>query len=180
MTTSGERPVTTAGESRQEEASSGSTRMTMGIIVERRRTRSRWEPWSWLPVEALPGAPEGEPWRVLAEGDGWTRYHAGNLPLVMRKGVTGEYRLNLSQASPRLYVVLRRSGEAAIPWRPLLVTAAPDEAGSYLDGGEELVEGVPMPPAVQAWVQDFVTRHHVEKPFVKRKRSRRLLVGGEP
>ncbi|MDX6752257.1 DUF3305 domain-containing protein [Geminicoccaceae bacterium 1502E] len=156
----------------------GSTSMEVGIIVERRQSRSPWQEWAWQPVEALPGAPATEPWRTVAEGPGWTRFHAANLPLVLKKAETAEYLVNLAQAAPRLYVVLRQAA-GPMPWRPLLVTAAPDEAGSYLDGGEELVEGVPMPPAVQAWLHDFIARHHVEKPFIKRKRSKKLLVGGE-
>jgi hypothetical protein len=28
-----------------------------------------------------------------------------------------------------------------------------------------------MPAAVIAWLRDFVDRHHVERPFVKRKRG---------
>lgn len=153
--------------------------MEVGIIVERRRSRSRWEDWIWQPVEAIPGLPAGEPWRIVAQGGGWTRYHATSLPLRLEKGATAEYLVNLAQAAPRVYVVLRRS-PATMPWQPLLVTVAPDEAGSYLDGGDEVVEGVPMHEAVRAWLQDFVRRHHVEKPFVKRKRSGRMLVGGEP
>ncbi len=29
-----------------------------------------------------------------------------------------------------------------------------------------------MPPEVVAWVLDFVERHHVEEPFVKRKQKK--------
>jgi hypothetical protein len=38
--------------------------------------------------------------------------------------------------------------------------------------GEDLVETAPMPEGLVAWVQAFVERHHVDQPFVKRKRKR--------
>ncbi len=62
------------------------------------------------------------------------------------------------------------------PWQdhdvvPFLVTACPYEAESYIESGDEIVEGVPMPDVVLAWVEDFVEAHHVEEPFKKRKRK---------
>ena len=55
--------------------------------------------------------------------------------------------------------------------QPFLVTASPYEAQQYQVGGDEIVEPVAMPEAVIAWVRDFVDRHHVDEPFVKRKRK---------
>jgi hypothetical protein len=43
--------------------------------------------------------------------------------------------------------------------------------------GEDLVEAAPMPEALIAWVRDFVERHHVDQPFVKRERQR--IKGGK-
>jgi uncharacterized protein DUF3305 len=52
------------------------------------------------------------------------------------------------------------------------VTADPAEGESFTQVGDDLVEAIPMPPAVQAIVEAFVAEHHVERPFVKRKRDR--------
>jgi hypothetical protein len=151
-----------------------SARMLLGVVVERRRSRSRWQDWSWRPVSVILGAPPlGPEWRELVRDQDWTRYHAANLPLELSRGETDAYILNLSQAPPRVYVVLRATGgQDAQPWRPLLITASPGEAEGYLSSGDEIVEGVAMPAAVIAWLEDFVARHHVERPFVKRKRKR--------
>ncbi|MGH6902881.1 MAG: DUF3305 domain-containing protein [Geminicoccaceae bacterium] len=46
-----------------------------------------------------------------------------------------------------------------------------NEAEGYLEG-DDVVEAVAMPDALIAWVQAFVDRHHVDQPFVKRKRER--------
>jgi hypothetical protein len=150
-----------------------SVTMLLGVVVERRRSRSPWQDWSWRPVSVILGAPPlDDGWRVLVQDQDWTRYHAANLPLALSRSDTEAYLLNLSQTPPRLYVVLRAAGDSPQGWRPLLVTASPLEAEGYLASGEEIVEGVPMPDAVVAWLEDFVARHHVARPFVKRKRGR--------
>ncbi len=50
-----------------------------------------------------------------------------------------------------------------------LVTVCPYEMQDYANTGEKIVEGVPMPDDLKAWVWDFVERHHVDEPFVKRR-----------
>ena len=151
-----------------------SVRMALGVVVERRRSTSRWQDWSWRPVSVILGAPPvGPEWRELLRGESWTHYHAANLPLELHRSETSDYLLNLAQHPPRLYVVLRpAAGPGPHPYRPLLITASPAEAEGYLSSGDEIVEGVPMPTAVIAWLREFVDRHHVERPFVKRKRDK--------
>jgi hypothetical protein len=58
------------------------------------------------------------------------------------------------------------------PFEIVAVSADPAEGESYTQVGDDLVEAVPMPPAVQAIVAAFVAEHHVERLFVKRKRDR--------
>ena len=151
-----------------------SVRMPLGVVVERRKSTSRWQDWMWRPVSVILGAPPlGPEWRELLRGETWTHYHAANLPLELHRAETEAYLLNLAQQPPRIYVVLRpATAPAPAPYRPLLITASPVEAEGYLASGDEIVEGVPMPAAVVAWLRDFVDRHHIERPFVKRKRKR--------
>jgi len=158
-----------------------SVRMALGVVVEQRRSASPWQDWSWRPVSVILGAPPvGPGWRELLHGETWTHYHAANLELELHRSETADYLLNLAQRPPRIYVVLRTAAEAAPqPWRPLLITASPAEAEAYLASGDEIVEGVPMPAEVIAWLRDFVARHHVERPFVKRKRQRGAAGAGQ-
>ena len=151
-----------------------SVRMPLGVVVERRKSTSRWQDWMWRPVSVILGAPPlGPEWRELLRGETWTHYHAANLPLELHRAETEASLLNLAQQPPRIYVVLRpATAPAPAPYRPLLITASPVEAEGYLASCDEIVEGVPMPAAVVAWLRDFVDRHHVERPFVKRKRKR--------
>ena len=52
------------------------------------------------------------------------------------------------------------------------MTADPAEGEAFTQTGDDLVEAVPMPQAVLEVVAAFVADHHVERPFVKRERSR--------
>jgi hypothetical protein len=151
-----------------------SAAMPLGVVVERRASRSPWQEWVWRPVSVIVGAPSlGTEWRELVRGDGWTQFHAANLPLELHRTETEAYLVNLSQRPPRVYVVLRPTSDPAPhAFRPLLVTASPYEAEGYLESGEEIVEGVEMPEPVIAWLRAFVDRHHVQEPFVKRERSK--------
>ncbi len=151
-------------------------RMSLGIVVERRDIDHPWQSSTWRTVAVVPGESDSAEWRELARGEGWVRYHAGTLPLEIFDRETEGYRYNLSNEVPVVYVVLRedededgRRDRPAGP-RPFLATVCPYEAQSYLDGDEDMVETVPMPDAVAAWVGAFVRRHHVDEPFRKRRR----------
>lgn len=145
--------------------------LELGIVVERRRGTTRWADWLWRPVEVVVGLPQTSEWRLLVEGEGWTRWLAGTLPLELHRKETADYRLALSAEPPQLYVVLRASADDERPWQPFLVTASPFEAQIYAEPGDAIVEAVPMPEPVIAFVQDFVDRHHVDEPFYKRRRK---------
>ncbi|MCS6780402.1 MAG: DUF3305 domain-containing protein [Geminicoccaceae bacterium] len=146
--------------------------LELGVVVEKRRATTRWADWLWRPIAVVPGIGSTGDWRLLVEGEGWSRWLAGTLPLELHHKETADYRLALSATPPQLYVVLRRNeAEPDRPWRPFLLTASPFEAQIYAEPGEDLVEAVPMPEPVIAFVQDFVDRHHRDEPFLKRRRK---------
>ena len=145
----------------------------LGVVVERREADSPWQDCVWRPVAVIPGAPKASEWKVLNRGEGWTQYHAATLPLELHRKETEAYLCNLASHPPVIYVVLRESEEAGDhEVEPFLVTASPYEAQDLLDIGEDIIEGVPMPEGMIAWVQAFVDEHHVEVPKHKRKRDR--------
>ena len=149
--------------------------MALGVVVERRELDNPWQRWAWKAVAVLAGAPPVEAWRELARGERCVRWHAGTLPLQLHRAETEAYRVNLAGRSPAIYVVLRKvqpsARTAGNEMAPFLVTVSPYEAEGYMEG-EDLVEAAPMPQALIAWVREFVERHHVDQPFVKRKRKR--------
>jgi hypothetical protein len=154
--------------------------MPLGVVIERREIDHRWQKWRWTPLAVIPGAPPVDEWRELMRGDRFVRWHAATLPLELHRTETEAYRVNLSGRSPAIYVVLRKvepsARTAGYDIGPFALTASPYDAEGYM-GGDDLVEAVPMPEGLMAWVQAFVDRHHVDQPFVKRKRKRAHLGG---
>ncbi len=146
--------------------------LAVGIVVERRDSDNRWQDHVWRPVAIIPGAPARGDWKVLRRGEGWEHYHAATLELELFRKETDGYRNNLAQATPVAFVVLRPGEEKDDPEVvPFHVTVCPYEAADYMESGDEIVEGVPLPDAVAAWLGEFVERHHVEVEFKKRKRK---------
>lgn len=145
--------------------------MPLGIVVERRETDHPWETHIWIPVAVAPGAPENPQWKELARGDGWVQFHADTLPLEIFHDETEDYRYNLVNDPPSVYVVLREDDESDSGLAPFKLTVSPSEAQAYLDADEHILEPVPMPDLVQSWLAAFVERYHVDEPVYKRKRK---------
>jgi Protein of unknown function (DUF3305) len=143
----------------------------IGVLVERRVLDNPWIDHVWAPVAALAGAPAAAPWTVLSETPRATRYYAGAFRLEFFGSDTTMYRENLRSGRPSLWVSLRRAD--APPGVVLhLVTADPAEAEALTEPGTDVIDTVAMPLEIQARLAAFVEAHHVERPFVKRKRDR--------
>jgi hypothetical protein len=156
--------------------------LPLGIVLRRQPGVTRWAKWVWRAAAVLPGAGPAD-WRELRREGLAVEYHAATLTLELHRAETEAYRVALSTEPPSVYVVLRESEDAAegadAPLTVHRVTASPFEAQDYGDSGEEIVEPVPMPPALVAWVRDFVEAHHVDEPFRKRQRDTATAAGPE-
>lgn len=104
------------------------------------------------------------------DGDA-VEYHAATLKLELFRTDTEAYLQGLSSQTPAIYVVMRES-DTENPLDVTLVTASPYEAQDYADTGEELVEKVPMPEGLVAWIRDFIALHHEDEVFIKRRRNK--------
>lgn len=158
----------------------------LGVEVERRPGTTRWQSVVWCPCALHPGGRGLAPWSPLgsaAEGDARpdagaggaptdvARYHAGEADLLLHRADTQVLKDNLESRAPSIFVVFRR-GPSPSGWVLHLVTADPSEAHAHADVGADLVEALPMPPAVFCRAAAFVARHHVERPVWKRRRDR--------
>lgn len=150
-----------------------SVSMPIGVVVRKSPGVTRWARWIWRPVAVLPGAGPAS-WKLLRQEGMAREYHAATVEIELWRKETQAYVGALSTSPPSVYVVMRDAGDTTDDQQPevLLVTASPYEAQDYADSGEEMVEPVPMPPGLQAWIRDFVARHHEEEEFVKRRRDR--------
>lgn len=151
--------------------------MPMGVVIRKAPGVTRWAAWTWRAVAVLPGAPEAS-WQVLRRDGDAVEYHAATVPLLLHRTQTEAYLQGLSAKVPSVYVVLR-DGDAAnrehAPLDVVLATASPFEAQDYADTGEDIVEKVPMPGGLIAWVRDFVEAHHEHEDFKKRRRDTRTM-----
>jgi len=146
------------------------TRM-VGVILEWRRLDNPWVDHSWRPVQVLEGAPQSEPWTVLAEGEGWRHYFAGLAEVTLYRHESEVYQYNLESRVPAVWVFLRRGAD---PNRPELLGASldPGEAHAHNDTGDDIVDAVPMPDGLRTWLADYVQRHPPKRDYKKRQRDR--------
>lgn len=147
--------------------------MPLGVVLERRESDNKWETETWRPVAVVPGGAAGEDgdgWREIARGGGWEQYFAGTVTLELHHSETEDYRYNLATDPPSVYVLLREDLEIDAGIAPFGATVSLSEAQALLDAEGNIVEPVPMPPAVVQWVGAFTERYHVDQPVYKRKR----------
>jgi hypothetical protein len=146
-------------------------RISVGVVVERRRAKSAWAGLLWRPVSVFVGSPSAEPWTQLGAGGEQTLFYAGEATIELHRTETTNYRANLASGSPALWVNLSPTGSEP-PYELLAVTADPAEGEAFTEAGGNLVEAVPMPVRIAEMVERFVVEHHVERPFIKRQRDR--------
>ncbi|WP_108387710.1 DUF3305 domain-containing protein [Yoonia sediminilitoris] len=142
----------------------------LGVVIRRVPGVTRWAKYVWKAVAVLPGAGDSH-WKELRRDGDAVEFHAATLPLELFRSDTEAYLHGLSAKIPAVYVVMRES-MTDNPLDIILVTASPYEAQDYADSGEELVEKVPMPEGLMAWVRDFVEAHHEDEEFIKRRRDK--------
>jgi len=145
--------------------------IAVGVVVERRKAKSPWADFVWRPVAVLPGVPDAAPWTALDGDADRANFYGGAATIALHRSDTSGYRDNLACSAPSLWVVLRPTGREP-PYEIAAVTADPGEGEAFTESAADIVETVPMPEQVRTALADFVAWHHVEHPFVKRKRDR--------
>lgn len=145
--------------------------MPIGVVLRKAPGVTRWSKWVWTASAVLPGAGPAD-WRELRREGETVEYHAATPMLELHGADTEAYLHGLTAEVPSLYIVMRE-GDTDHPLDIVLVTASPYEAQDYTDSGEEIVEKVPMPNGLVAWVRDFVTEFHTQEAFVKRQRDKK-------
>jgi hypothetical protein len=142
----------------------------VGLVVERRKAKSMWVDFLWRPVSVFVGSPSAEPWTPLGTEAETTLFYAGEAVIELHRTETTNYRNNLASGAPSLWVALRPVASER-PYEILAVTADPAEGEAFTGVGSNLVEAVPMPPEVVRVIIQFIAEHHIERPFVKRRRQ---------
>lgn len=144
--------------------------LPLGIVVQRVPGVTRWASHVWKAVGVLPGANAAD-WKELRRDGDAVEFHAATVPLELFRTDTEAYKSGLSTKVPSVYVVMRETDDDR-PLEIVLATVSPYEAQDYADTGEELVEKVPMPEGLVAFVRDYIDLHHEDETFVKRRRNK--------
>jgi hypothetical protein len=144
---------------------------TVGVVVERRLVDSPWIDHVWAPVAVLSDAPDVPAWTSLGRIGTAERFYAGPASLSLYSSDTANLIENFVPGAGKLWVSVRPTGIEP-PLEVVGVTADPTEGEGYLDGIGDVVEVVAMPEGIADQVLAFYRQHHVERPFIKRKRDR--------
>ncbi len=145
--------------------------IAVGVLVERTKGMDQWTDFYWRPAGVLVGQPETPAWTKLSDDGERATFYAGTAEIELYRTETAYYRNNLESGTPALWVALR-AADGEPPLTVAVVTADPAEGESLTETATDQVEQVPMPEAIRELVAAFVAEHHVEQPFVKRKRDR--------
>jgi hypothetical protein len=129
-----------------------------------------WVDFLWRPVSVFVGKASAVPWTPLCTEAEKTLFYAGEAVVELHRTETLGYRNNLASGAPAVWVIMRPTASVP-PYELVTVTADPAEGEAFTDAGNNLVETVPMPPDVLAAVADFIAEHHIERPFLKRRRQ---------
>lgn len=140
----------------------------VGVIVARRTQQGAWGGVTWAPVAILAAAPALQPGSFISRAEVDELYYAGSMTLELHASETAHYRDNLQSGRPSVWIALTCEAEF-----PLVncVTADPYEGEALAEIYGEGLDAVPMPPAIRDDIADFVAAYHVERVFVKRKRT---------
>ncbi|MFO7995061.1 MAG: DUF3305 domain-containing protein [Marinobacter sp.] len=154
--------------------------LKIGAVIRRSPGVTRWARETWKPVAVIPGAPEAF-WNELVRDGEVVDYHAGTVAMELFRADVEGYLVSLNMAVPSVWVILDRdqSGRSPSGWVVSAVTASAHEALDSLDSGESIVEAVPIPESLAAWIKEFIDMHYVEEPFKKRRRDEISVDGSE-
>ena len=115
------------------------TRISVGVVVERRKAKSAWADVLWRPVSVLAGTPVAKPWTPLGGDNEATLFYAGEAVIELHRTETANYRDNLASGGPALWIALRPVASQP-PYEILAVTADPAEGEAFTDAGSNIVE----------------------------------------
>lgn len=145
--------------------------LPIGIVLEKRKAKSPWLDWIWEAAAILPEPADAEPGAPLGRNGEGELLYGGAAILEAHTIETAFYRDNVASGMPQIWVILRSQSGDAMP-EIVQVTCDPTEGEGFTETGWDIVNAVPMPEPIIAALMAFIDEHHVETPYIKRKRDR--------
>lgn len=144
----------------------------VGVVLRRSRVENNpWIDHVWTPAAVLDEAPHTPAWSKLGGGPGEELFYAGSAFIELHPSETGNYRDNLIEGEPQLWVGVKQA-DGGQEMELVAVTADPTEGESLFEAGLPVVGKAPMPASIAAWIAAFVDEFHVERVFHKRQRDK--------
>jgi len=143
---------------------------SVGVVLRRSPGATRWAKWAWRVVGVLPDAGPAD-WRELRRDGDVVDFHAGAALLELHRADCEAYAVTLDSAMPAVWAIFHATDDAERPWRLHGVTVSVQDAQDAQDSGSDLVEAVPLSPALAGWVAEFVEAHWKPERFRKRRRD---------
>lgn len=130
----------------------------LGIVVARERVIHPIADVRWRAVEVMLDPPARADWRELRRGQGFEHYHAATLPLVLSASCLMNYRVNLANGEPCVYVVLQQRPGASpdTPIEVRAVSVSPFDSELFSGDSNAPVERVAMPKRLVGIVERFI------------------------
>ncbi|MCE8008465.1 DUF3305 domain-containing protein [Aestuariivita sp.] len=135
----------------------------LGVVGSSYPPTNRWAARVLRPVAAMADLPQIAQGTPMSERDGIETVYMGDHALVLHSNETGHYIDNLQARQPSIWVAVD-DGVVRV------ITVDPYEGEALASDPERIVEAVPLPPQLAARMEAFITAHHVEQVFHKRKR----------
>lgn len=145
--------------------------LSIGIVLEKRKAKSPWLDWIWEAAAILPEPADAEPGAPLGRNGEGELLYGGAAILEAHTIETAFYRDNIASGMPQIWVILRPQSGDTMP-QIVQVTCDPTEGEGFTETGWDIVNAVPMPEPIIAALMVFIDQHHVETPYMKRKRDR--------
>lgn len=142
----------------------------VGVIVRRTKIDNPWIDHVWAPATVLEEAPRTPAWTKISATEREDLFYAGSAFIELYPSETGNYRDNLIDGDPQVWVGLRE-GDGGYGVELVAATADPTEGEALFESGL-IVGKAPMPASIAAWVAAYVDEHHVERVFQKRERDK--------
>ena len=119
----------------------------IGVIAERQAVDNPWIDHRWRVTAILDTAPAVPAWTCLERNASVQRFYAGPADLMLFPRETDTLKYNIEGDAPAVYVFLRTA--PGVPGMEVAgATVCVGEAHAHADTGSDLVEPVPMPPAI--------------------------------
>ncbi|MGZ3184864.1 MAG: DUF3305 domain-containing protein [Telluria sp.] len=140
--------------------------LPIAVIMERRASTHPWADDVYHAVGVVPDNGAVREPLTLARSRERETYIVPGLELQLHRDENEGYFENCIAPEAKVFVMWRMSKGRAIPVQASVSYA---EGTRMFDSGEQ-ADGVHMPPDIQAWLVDYLSRHYEPKPRGGRRR----------